>query len=259
MTSTKLPAYQWYPGDWRKDPAVQSLDYEARGIWRECLDFMHETSDRGWLVFEDGSAMRDDDIARMLGIDEAKWKQTRSKLEARRICEIRHDGAVGNRRMAKDEATRRARAEAGRAGGTKSRPPSHAPEERSKMEANTEAKRGSSVSSSLTTTTTTSQTEAKAKQNAEAFETWWDTYPRREGSNPKKPAREKWTSAVKRVSVDELQAGAERFRRYCDAEGTTGTRFVPMASSWLKQERWEEEFKLSSNNGNQPITLANQW
>src|SRR5690348_13954985 len=36
----KQPAYQWYPGDARRDTALQSCRLVVRGLWREMLDLM---------------------------------------------------------------------------------------------------------------------------------------------------------------------------------------------------------------------------
>lgn len=46
----KLPAFQFYPGDWRKDPGVQSLSFHDRGVWHEMLCLMHESEERGKLT-----------------------------------------------------------------------------------------------------------------------------------------------------------------------------------------------------------------
>jgi hypothetical protein len=40
---TKLPALQWYPADWRKDPGVQALSLHDRMVWFEMLMLMHES------------------------------------------------------------------------------------------------------------------------------------------------------------------------------------------------------------------------
>lgn len=137
----KLPAFQFYPGDWRKDPGVQSLDYEARGIWHELLCIMHESSERGRLVYPNGDAIDDSGIAQILGISEANWKQTRSKLISRGVAKEDSDGVLYNRRMCREEAIREARREAGKKGGQIKQKPS-------KSQAKVQAKEGSSSSSS---------------------------------------------------------------------------------------------------------------
>ena len=64
----KKPSIQFYPGDWRKDPGVQSLDYESRGVWWEMVLIMHESDDRGKLTLND-SAMPDEALSQLLGLE----------------------------------------------------------------------------------------------------------------------------------------------------------------------------------------------
>jgi len=45
----KAPAYQWYPGDFRRDPRVIALTFPSRSVWRECLDAMFLDGNRGEL------------------------------------------------------------------------------------------------------------------------------------------------------------------------------------------------------------------
>ena len=143
-----MPAFQFYPGDWQKDPGVRSLDYEARGIWFEMILLMHESDDRGKLMLN-GKAMPEKALSQILGLSEAKTKQATSKLEAYGVASRDPEtGVLMNRRMVRDEATRRARAEAGRKGGLRSRPPKAAQSMRSRRKANEKQNRTSSSSSS---------------------------------------------------------------------------------------------------------------
>jgi hypothetical protein len=146
----KLPALQFYPGDWRKDPGVQALDYHDRGVWFECLCMMHESGQRGRLTLN-GHPMPDPAIAQNLGIPEAEWKQTRSKLEAYGIASVDEDGTLYNRRMVRDEATREARRKSGAIGGKVSA----ARRATSKRQANAQANPRSSVSVSVSPSVTT--------------------------------------------------------------------------------------------------------
>ncbi|WBO85238.1 PD-(D/E)XK nuclease-like domain-containing protein [Hymenobacter yonginensis] len=43
----KLPAIQFYPGDWHKDQGVQALDLAQRGAWFKLLLMMHDSDERG--------------------------------------------------------------------------------------------------------------------------------------------------------------------------------------------------------------------
>jgi hypothetical protein len=79
----KLPAFQFYPADWRKDPGVQSLPYFERGIWFEILCLMHESEQRGKLILNGRDGQ----------------------------------GVLMNRRMVSDENLRKIRQESGKKGG----------------------------------------------------------------------------------------------------------------------------------------------
>lgn len=111
----KMPAFQFYPADWRKDLAVQSLDYADRGIWFEMLCLMHESETRGVLLLNQ-RPLSDDAIARLLGVPEQEMARVLDKLLAYGVASRREDGALYNRRMVRDERLRQLRAEGGQAG-----------------------------------------------------------------------------------------------------------------------------------------------
>lgn len=113
----KFPAFQFYPGDWRKDAAVQSMSFHDRAVWFEMMCMMHEPPERGVLLLPNGRPMSDIELSRNLGLS---LLQTRKSLVA--ILESgtgsrREDGAILNRRMVKDEALRKIRKECGSLGG----------------------------------------------------------------------------------------------------------------------------------------------
>lgn len=73
------------------------------------------------------------------------------------------------------------------------------------------------------------------KKNApypEDFEQWWKAYPRSDGS--KKKAFDLWKSAVKKINREELLHLTVRF-----ANAVKGSKFIPHATTWLNQDRWE--------------------
>jgi hypothetical protein len=88
------------------------------------------------------------------------------------------------------------------------------------------------------------QTEAKAGADAD-FERFWRIYPHRgEYSDPKKPARLRFDTAVERgADPDDIIAGAERYRAHVERQGTDG-RYRPQAHTWLNQERWAQLHEL---------------
>ena len=152
--STKLPAFQFYPGDWMKDPGIRSLSIGARGLWFEMICLMWEADNRGFLMV--GSTPVDAEmLARMSGITRSECDQSLSEMEKVNIyskCE--ETGALYCRRMVKDEDIRLAKSRAGMVSGEQRRNKSRT---ESKNEGNTiRTKRGSSSSSSSSVSSSTS-------------------------------------------------------------------------------------------------------
>ena len=94
----KLPAIQFYPGDWHKDQGVQALDLAQRGAWFELLLMMHDSDERGVLLVN-GQPMPDAVIARRLGLDNQNANQILTILLTYGVVSRREsDGALFCRR-----------------------------------------------------------------------------------------------------------------------------------------------------------------
>ena len=114
----KLPSFQFYPGDWKKDPGVQALSYEERGVWLELLLLMFESSRRGKLIFPNGTPITEDAVARMLGLDKQRYSSIQRKLLEYGVASIEPEtGVLYCRRMVRDAELSKKRAEAGKLGG----------------------------------------------------------------------------------------------------------------------------------------------
>lgn len=74
------------------------------------------------------------------------------------------------------------------------------------------------------------------------FEDFWAVYPRRNHSGSKFKACEKWEDAALDVGVETLLEAATDYAGFCKRKGIIGTEHVAMATTWLNQKRWEEEF-----------------
>ena len=112
----KRPAFQFYPADWRKDPALSSCSLAARGLWIELMCIAHE-SDRYGHLSVNGRAMDAKQIARMVGESPAAVAKLLAELEAAAVFSRGEDGVIYSRRMVKDEHIRDVRAAAGKKGG----------------------------------------------------------------------------------------------------------------------------------------------
>ena len=76
------------------------------------------------------------------------------------------------------------------------------------------------------------------------FHTWWKSYPRRAGGNPKAAAWRAYQARLANGATEGgLQAGIERYAAHCKAEGNEGTRYVMRASTFLgPDEHWKEDY-----------------
>lgn len=115
MASSKLPAFQFYPSDWRSDIKVQSLSFHDKGIWWEMLMVMHESEERGKLVMN-GKPMPDEMVAKLISCDLKTYRKCLSSLLLLGVCYL-ENGVIFNKRMVKDEEIRKVRKSAGSLGG----------------------------------------------------------------------------------------------------------------------------------------------
>lgn len=100
-----MPAFQFYPGDWLKDPALRSVSTEARGLWIDMLCLMHEADRKGYLELN-GQPVTPDQLARMTGCSAARVPHLLQELITSGVCSCTEHGVIYNRRMVKDERRR---------------------------------------------------------------------------------------------------------------------------------------------------------
>lgn len=112
----KMPAFQFYPADWRKSPDVQAMSFFDRGVWFEILCLMHESDERGRLLLA-GKPMNDESLMRILGISATKLKNSLHTILSLGVAYRDDEGALCNRRMMRDERLRAVRAASGSLGG----------------------------------------------------------------------------------------------------------------------------------------------
>lgn len=108
----KRPAYQWYPGDFRRDTAVAACTFEARALWREMLDLMHDGEPYGHLT-AGGAPIDVPQLARIVGVSAARVCAWMTELEDRKVFSRTAAGIIYSRRMTRDERNRNARGSGG--------------------------------------------------------------------------------------------------------------------------------------------------
>ena len=109
-TDLKPPSFQFYPGDWLKDPPLRSVGYAARGLWIDMLSLMHESDRRGFLQVN-GKLVNAEQLARMTGGSTNEVSRHLQELESAGVFSCTADGVIYNRRMVRDEKARQANRE----------------------------------------------------------------------------------------------------------------------------------------------------
>ena len=78
------PAFQFYPGDWFREPGLQRVDLDVRGAWAELLMMMHHETPRG---VSTGSIAG---LARQLRIEIPRACFIVEQLDVNRIAEVEY-------------------------------------------------------------------------------------------------------------------------------------------------------------------------
>ena len=82
------------------------------------------------------------------------------------------------------------------------------------------------------------RTPTRRKEYHPEFESLWQQYPKRSGSNDKYKAESAWINRVKEADdkkavMAEMEFGVQRYCQWADATGNTGTSYVMQASRFL--------------------------
>lgn len=104
----RQPAFQFYTGDWRKDPELSRCSKAAKGVWIDALALLWDMPIRGVFCSADGLPWPLVDIAYAIGGDIQENLACLSELTAKGVVRVRADGALFSKRMVDDEATRNA-------------------------------------------------------------------------------------------------------------------------------------------------------
>ena len=70
------------------------------------------------------------------------------------------------------------------------------------------------------------------------FLDWYDRYPVSKG---RKDGFKAWWKAVRRISVEDLNAATDRYAEWVEAGGVSDKKYVPYPATWLNGERWDDD------------------
>lgn len=147
----KQPSFQFYPGDWMKDPDLRRCSLFARGLLADLLCICFESSWRGRLCERDGvTPWSDNDILRSVGENNDEGREALAELLRKNVLSRDATGCLTSRRMVRDEELRVIRAASGHEGGKQSgsKTPSKPPSKREANDQQTDKQKAPPSSSS---------------------------------------------------------------------------------------------------------------
>ena len=256
----KLPSFQFYPGDWMKDPALRSVSLEARGLWIDMLCLLFESGRRGYLQHMTGKLVSDEQLARMTGRSSGQVSRLLQELEDSGFFSRTEHGMIYSRRMIRDERKRAACSDAGRKGGgnptykTSSGKSNEAHDLPSTFKghckggAKGDSKGGSKQNPNPSSSTSFSSSSSEhtplppdggLDENA-LFPIFWECYPLK----VKKPKALAAFLKLKpdRGLLDRMLEAIERQRQRRAWRKDNG-QFIPHPASWLNNRQWEDRFE----------------
>lgn len=106
----KLPAIQFYPGDWLRD-SISGCSLAAQGLWLRILFLMHDSPRYGYLCSTDGTAIPPESVARRCGCHLEQYDALLLELDRANVFSRNPDGLIYSRRMVRDHRERSQNAE----------------------------------------------------------------------------------------------------------------------------------------------------
>lgn len=100
----KLPAFQFYPGDWIRDP-VSGCSLAAQGLWLRMMFLAHD-SDRYGYLSHNGTPIPPEHIARRCGIPLDQYVTLLAELDAAGVPSRTPEKVIYSRRMVRDSKER---------------------------------------------------------------------------------------------------------------------------------------------------------
>ena len=115
-SSTRAPAFQFYPKDWLNDTGVLFLSYVSKGVWIDLLCYMFLSQQIGFLT-RGSKLLKKKDVQQLLRLSKFKFERIWKELRDTEV--LKGDETMGYycKRMVEDEKLRSIRRTAGVLGG----------------------------------------------------------------------------------------------------------------------------------------------
>lgn len=238
MTEKKkdLPAFPFYIGDWKKDPAIQVLTREYQMIWLDMLFLMWESSERGYLTINN-RPMTDEMLQGALKLSPEKLQFCLTYFgEQLGLYSRREDGAIYSRKIVKILALSKTRKNAGSMGGNP-------------LLVNQNKKFGYGVGYPNAENEIENEIENESDLRDEVFEKFWNLYDKKVGD------RKKIIKKFNKLKEEDIDKIFETLPAYISSTPDKAYRKNP--ETYLNNHSWDDEIINLNNYGKQNKIAGN--
>ncbi len=249
----KRPAFQFYPGDWRRDTPLQSCSLASRGLWLEMMNLMHDGTPYGHLQVNE-KTITPPLLARMVGAEVKELQPLLVELGTAGVFSRTKNGVIFSRRMVRDEDLRIRRGRHGYLSQQHESVPKLKDLEKVSIKDTSKDTLEDTLAQSFDRSFGGSPASASASASAEkkekdkekdtrangarGFALFWKNYPKKKG----KGGCETWW---KKNQPDDVLLGImlakigqeQRSSQWQKLDGN----YIPFPATWLKQRRWEDD------------------
>jgi len=245
---SKIPSFQFYPGDWLRDN-ISGCSLEAQGLWLRMMILMHDSERYGYLSM-DGVPIPPGFVARKCGCDTLRQYTTLlEELTKAGIPSRTPEGVIYSRRMVRDahDRERKTRNQAEKRLRDKENSEDMSPEKSPAMSPPchhgvTEASpRSSSSSSSSKKDTLAHLPPAKRASKPPSdpdFERFWQAYPKKKSKGDAIKAWKKLNGTKPPIETILAAIAAQSAGHDWQKDGG---QFIKYPASWLNAMGWLDE------------------
>jgi hypothetical protein len=226
----------FYPRDWLVDPNLNSCSLCAQGLWVRMLCYMWESEKRGYLMVGN-KALHIEQIVRLVGAGnpESEVLYWLSELKDAGVYSETDEGVMYSRRMVDDEGDTKT-SKVKNKGTVTIKTPSRTrarPEDEDEH-TNKKYRTKRSIEDAL-------HAERISYDHYPSFKNFWEIYPPRNGVRQNK--KEAFITWVFQALEEKGKIIIDSVVKLKDTESWTkeNGRFVPMATTFLNGDRWEDE------------------
>jgi len=224
----KLPAFQFYPGDWLKNADLARCSKGAKGMWIDMLAIAFDCEERGVFISR-GVPWTDQEIAESISGDCALNLLLLKELIDKGVARRDSRGALYSPRMVRDELVRKAHSEAGKQGGR-----GNAKANQKQNESKTKAKRKQTPEDEDEEEDSNSKGGAGGIQPEDVYL----AYPKHVGKGSAlKAIRRALESRSAEFLLERVTAYAAAVSRWPKER----RQYIPMPATWFNAERYEDD------------------